>query len=68
MIHYGRNKFTASAKDWIVFLTIPCNTISEAQGIEAHIKKMKSRKYIQDLKKYPEMVQKLKRLYAADIR
>jgi putative endonuclease len=27
--------------------------------IERHIKKMKSKKYIQNLKKYPEMVEKL---------
>jgi len=35
-----------------------------AGKIEIHIKKMKSKKYIQDLKKYPEIAQKLLKKYS----
>ena len=64
--YYGRTKFTATIKDWIVFLTIPCTSISEARKIELHIKRMKSRKYIEDLKKHPEMIQRLRKLYKSE--
>ena len=33
-------------------------------AVEEHIKSMKSKKYIQNLKKYPEMVEKLKDKYS----
>ncbi len=35
-----------------------------AGKIENHIKKMKSKKYIKDLKKYPEIAQKLIKKYS----
>ena len=57
--YYGNNKFTASRDDWTIFLEIPCSTFKQAKAIEKHIKGMKSRKYIENLKKYPEMVVKL---------
>jgi uncharacterized LabA/DUF88 family protein len=43
-------------------LLIPCDSIREAVFIEAKIKKMKSRKYIEDLARYPEMIDKLKKI------
>ena len=57
--HFGGRSYTCKASDWDLFLLIPCNTISEAMFLESRIKKMKSRKYIENLKKYPEMVEKL---------
>ena len=57
--HFGGRSYTFKASDWDLFLLIPCNTISEAMFLESKIKKMKSRKYIENLKKYPEMVEKL---------
>jgi putative endonuclease len=54
---------TKQANDWIVYFTITCSSRNQAVQIEAHIKKMKSRKYIDDLKKYPELVEKLKLKY-----
>ena len=57
-------KFTAKADDWTVFLTIICNDKNQGLLVEKHIKEMKSNKYIQNLKKYPEMQDKLlKRFY-----
>jgi putative endonuclease len=51
--------FTAKAKDWKPFLTLECRTIQQARWIEMHIKKQKSRRYIQNLAQYPEMQEKL---------
>jgi len=35
----------------------------QARKIEAHIKRMKSRKFIENLKKYPEIQERLIKLY-----
>ena len=60
---YGNKKFTAKANDWVVFMVIECSTIEQARKIESHIKKMKSKKYIRNLKDYPEIIEKLKSIY-----
>ena len=57
--YYGRSKFTVKAKDWILYFEIECSTLSQALKIENHIKRMKSKTYIRNLLKYPEMVEKL---------
>ena len=57
--YYGKTKFTANAEDWQIFLTISCSSINQAKNIEAHIKRMKSNVYIVNLKKYPELIDKL---------
>ena len=56
---FGPTCFTSKAIDWKIFLVIPCKSIEQAMFIESKIKNMKSRKYIENLRKYPEMVQKL---------
>jgi putative endonuclease len=61
---YYDNKYTAKAKDWELYFEISCSSMEEAMKIEHHIKRMKSKKYIQDLKRYPEMVNKLKEKYS----
>ena len=58
-IHAPPHKFTANAKDWLLYLKIVCTTRKQALLIEGHIKSMKSKVYIENLKKYPEMVEKL---------
>lgn len=55
--------FTKKASDWSLFFDIKCDSRVQARKIEAHIKKMKSKKYIQNLKKYPEITKKLKSKY-----
>jgi putative endonuclease len=55
--------FTATAKDWIIYFHIDGLTYKQARSVEVHIKRMKSKKFIEDLKKYPELVEKLILLY-----
>ncbi|MCC5936902.1 MAG: GIY-YIG nuclease family protein [Lunatimonas sp.] len=57
--HYGKLNFTQKADDWQLFWYLECNSFKQARNIELHIKKMKSRVYIQNLKKYPEIGDKL---------
>ncbi|MES2690576.1 MAG: GIY-YIG nuclease family protein, partial [Bacteroidota bacterium] len=56
---YGNNHYTAQTSDWHVFLTIQCTDYAQATKIERHIKKMKSSVYISNLKRYPEISEKL---------
>jgi len=60
---YGNHRFTAKANDWKLFLSIECETFAMARNIELHIKRMKSSQYIRNLKKYSELVEKLKNRY-----
>ena len=53
------HKFTSNANDWTVFLKINCESKSQALQIEQHIKNMKSKIYVENLLKYPEMILKL---------
>ena len=57
--YYGNSKFTAKTKDWVIFHIIECENIIQAKAIEKHIKNMKSKSYILNLSKYPEMNVKL---------
>ena len=56
---YYNDKYTALGKPWELFLQIPCDSEKQARNIEAHIKAMKSKKYIENLKKYPDIIRKL---------
>ena len=61
--YYGKSKFTAKAKDWKIFVAIECSSIDQARKIETHIKNMKSKKYIENLVKYPLITQRLLEQY-----
>ena len=52
--------FTKKASDWKLYYVIRCSSRSQARRIEAHIKRMKSKKYLNNLKKFPEIAMKLK--------
>src|SRR5690554_6121147 len=54
-----QDAYTVIADDWEIFWSLQCNNISQARKIEKYIKSMKSRKYIENLIKYPEMSGKL---------
>ena len=56
---YGSHRYTAAANDWQIFLSIKCENITQAINIERHLKRMKSKIYLQNLIKYPEITQKL---------
>ncbi len=60
--HYT-GAYTRVANDWQIYLMIQCKNKSIAERIEAHIKKMKSKIFIANLKKYPELVDKIKKRF-----
>ncbi|WP_373493325.1 GIY-YIG nuclease family protein [Aquiflexum sp.] len=57
--HVFKGSFTDKAEDWQIFHLITNLTESTAKLIEKHIKKNKSRTYLENLKKYPDLNQKL---------
>ena len=58
-----KNSYTAKADDWELFFSLNDLGYEAAREIEKHIKKMKSRKYVNDLKNYPDISSKLIELY-----
>ena len=50
---------TKIANDWEIYFVMTCNHIQQARKIEKHIKSMKSKTYLLNLKKYPEISEKL---------
>ena len=58
-----QRKFTYNADDWNLFYKIKCDSKTSAMKIEKHIKAMKSKIYIENLIKYPEITQKLLEKY-----
>ena len=59
-----KESYTAKSNDWIMFYCINYLEYKQARLIEKHIKKMKSRKYIEDLKKYDDISFNLIKLYS----
>jgi putative endonuclease len=60
---YSQRNYTQKAQDWRIYLRIECSSYSQARKIEIHLKKMKSKKYFEHLKTYPEIGEKLLRRY-----
>lgn len=58
-----KNSHTKISNDWTLFYSIECIDISQARRIERHIKNMKSKTYILNLKKYSEISEKLRLKY-----
>jgi putative endonuclease len=61
--HPENEDYTQRDQPWILIKQIECDCRLQARRIEAHIKKMKSRKYIENLVKFEEMSEKLKLKY-----
>ena len=55
--------FTIQSDDWNLFFSIDDLLYQQARNIEAHIKNMKSRKYILHLKKYPDLTLELRKKF-----
>ena len=55
--------FTHRTDDWKIFFVIDNLEYQQARKIEKHIKKMKSRVFINNLKKYPEISERLIKTY-----
>jgi len=58
------NSFTGITSDWELFFVIRVPNRTIARKIEFHIKKMKSRKYIENLKNHPSISERLLRIYS----
>ena len=61
--HFYLDSFTKIASDWELKTTLACGSKSQSLKIEAHIKKNRSRKYIQDFIQYPSIGLKLLEKY-----
>jgi len=53
------HRFTSSANDWEIFVVMEVDNYPHAVRLERKIKAMKSKTFIQNLKKYPELRQKI---------
>jgi putative endonuclease len=60
---FYNSAFTRKANDWKLFYVLECKSRIQSRKIETHIKQMKSKKYFQNLKKYPEIALRLKNKY-----
>jgi putative endonuclease len=56
--------FTSKENDWELVYTLNELNFKQARKIESHIKRMKSRKYIQDLVQFPEITERLMLKYS----
>ncbi|PWA11413.1 GIY-YIG nuclease family protein [Flavobacterium laiguense] len=54
-----KSAYSKITNDWTVFFSFECQDIIQARKIEKHIKSMKSKIYLQNLSKHPEMSKKL---------
>lgn len=57
------DSFTAKVNDWELFYSIPDLEYNQARKIEQHIKRMKSKIYIQNLKRFGKISIQLRNLY-----
>ncbi len=61
------DSFTSKAEDWALYYWIDGLDYHQARKIENHIKKMKSKQYIENLKNYKEISLKLVDLYKTEV-
>ena len=55
--------FSKQTNDWQLFWSLDCNSRSQALKIEKHIKRMRNRKFYENLVRFPEISQKLLERY-----
>lgn len=53
-----------NANDWVLYYSLNELKYKQARLIENHVKKMKSRKYIENLIKYPDISKRSIELYS----
>ena len=56
---YYENKWSAKGVPWSLFFSIKCSSKSQAFKIEQHIKAMKSKTYLRNLKKHNAISKRL---------
>src|SRR5690554_7623462 len=54
--HYFKTNFSKSANDWKLLLKYPCENRKESLFLERFLKRMKSRKFLQKVIAYPEIL------------
>ena len=54
-----KGSFTTRSDDWEIFYHVDGLMYKQARKIERHIKRMKSRVYLQNLKNHPEIMNRL---------
>lgn len=59
-------KFTSKGIPWQLFIAIPCYNKEHALKLEKAIKAKKSRVFIENLKRYPDLVEKIKHKRASN--
>ena len=57
------SEYTKRDQPWQLIKSFQCDCRLQSRRIESHIKKMKSRKYIEDIIKYERIFEKLKIKY-----
>ncbi|WP_200978672.1 GIY-YIG nuclease family protein [Echinicola sp. 20G] len=62
--HVFSGSFTHRASDWEVYFSLGCKSKRQAHEIERYIKRNKSRKYLENLKHFPAISEKLLSKYA----
>jgi putative endonuclease len=65
---FFKNCYTSKSMDWELFYLIEELEHEQARKIENHIKKMKSRKYYQSLRSFPNITENLKLKYVGSSR
>ena len=58
------SSYTSNHTDWELYFKVDQLDYKQARKIEAHIKRMKSRKYITNLLRYPEIMERLIKKYS----
>jgi putative endonuclease len=62
--HVFQVGFTHRANDWEVYYSKELESQDLARKIESYIKRMRSRSYYENLKKYPDIIEKLIMMYS----
>ncbi len=58
------SSYTHRSNDWRLYLSFDDLEYQQARKMERHIKNMKSKVYIRNLRKYPEIIENLTRKYS----
>lgn len=56
--------FTVRGIPWKLIFSIKCESEKQARQIESHVKKMKSKKFVENLIKYPDLCNELIRRFS----
>jgi putative endonuclease len=61
---FFNSAYTGLTSDWKLFFSLEVQNRALARKIETHIKRMKSKKHVENLKIYPSISEKLLKMYS----